>query len=358
MALVGMIPAHNEAGGIQSAVRSLSEQATAFDRVIVVADNCSDATADLARACGAEVLETVGNVNRKAGALMQGITRMNLQDEDYLLVLDADTRLGPDYMRVATECFDADPDGRLGAVGGIFHGDRPRGVLERLQTAEYARYAREIGRRQGRVHVLTGTASVYRVRALRDVAAARGSSLPGRMGDAFDTGAITEDNEITLALKTSGWRLVSPRECLVYTELMPTAAALHNQRLRWYRGALDDLRSYGFTPVTRRYWLQQAGLLLSSIMLMLYLMLMTLTIATGHFTLSWFWTGIGLVFIAERVVTVWRAGWQARLTAMALLPELIYDLFLQVAFFRAVSQLLRGVKSEWKHHQPVQPREV
>ena len=355
MPVVAMLPAHDEEATIGAAVDSLRSQGVRFDRIIVVADNCTDGTEAAARAAGAEVFRTRGNADRKAGALNQAFAHVDLADADIVLVMDADTRLGPEYMTTVADRFGVDERGTLGAVGGIFHGDRPVGLLQRLQTAEYARYAREIGRRQGRVHVLTGTASVFRVRALRAVADARGTVLPGRHGEVYDTGAITEDNEMTIALKTLGWGLVSPRECLVYTELMPTLRALHDQRLRWYRGALDNIRTYGITPVTRRYWLQQAGLFVSSLMLCAYLFLMVTTIATGHLGFSWFWTTIGAVFVLERVVTVWRAGRRARVLAALLVPELLYDLWLQVAFFHALGTLLRGRAPEWRHHHVTQP---
>lgn len=353
MNVMAMIPAHNEAAGIAAAIRSLSGQAITFDRVIVVADNCSDDTAQIARAAGAEVFETSGNTARKAGALNQALRWIDTAADDYVLVMDADTRLGPDYMAAVDARFRADgASGRpsLGAVGGIFHGDDPHGLLQRLQASEYARYARDIGRHKGRVSVLTGTASVFRVAALRQVADARGSRLPGAHGEVYDTAAITEDNEITIALKTLRWRLISPRECEVYTELMPTPRALHDQRLRWYRGALDNITTYGFTRVTARYWMQQVGLLVSSLMLIGYLVLMSATIATGHFGLSWFWCAIGAVFVLERVTTVWRAGWYARIAALALLPELLYDLGLQITFFRALATYVRGSRPDWKHH--------
>ena len=48
------------------------------------------------------------------------------------------------------------------------------GLLAQLQRNEYLRYGRDISRRQGRVFVLTGTASLFRADALAAVAAARG----------------------------------------------------------------------------------------------------------------------------------------------------------------------------------------
>jgi cellulose synthase/poly-beta-1,6-N-acetylglucosamine synthase-like glycosyltransferase len=56
--------------------------------------------------------------------------------------------------------------------------------------------------------------------------------LPGEAGQVYDTYSLTEDNELTMALKTLGARLLSPRECQVRTELMPTRRDLWRQRQR------------------------------------------------------------------------------------------------------------------------------
>ena len=58
--------------------------------------------------------------------------------------------------------------------------------------------------------MLTGTASVIRAYALRAVAEAAGPCCPGPPGQVYDTLALTEDNELTLALKTLGARMTSP----------------------------------------------------------------------------------------------------------------------------------------------------
>jgi cellulose synthase/poly-beta-1,6-N-acetylglucosamine synthase-like glycosyltransferase len=76
---------------------------------------------------------------------------------------------------------------------------------------------------------------VFRADALSAVAGARGSFLPGEQGNVYDTYSLTEDNELTIALKTLGARMISPRQCRVRTELMPTWRDLWHQRQRWQR---------------------------------------------------------------------------------------------------------------------------
>ena len=185
----------------------------------MIADNCTDATAEVARANGADVYTTIDNHHRKAGGLNQLLARLlpTFGPSDAVLVMDADTVMVEDFLEHATAELDAAPD--LDAVGGVFTGDDSPGLLAQLQRNEYMRYRRDISRRQARVFVLTGTASVFRADALAAVADARGTTLPGVAGHVYDTISLTEDNELTLALKTLGAGMISPKECRVRTGL-------------------------------------------------------------------------------------------------------------------------------------------
>jgi hypothetical protein len=57
--LTVLFPAHNEGLTVGAALESLCAQTRPPDRVVVVADNCSDDTADVARHHGADVFTTV-----------------------------------------------------------------------------------------------------------------------------------------------------------------------------------------------------------------------------------------------------------------------------------------------------------
>jgi poly-beta-1,6-N-acetyl-D-glucosamine synthase len=192
--------------------------------------------------------------------------------------------------------------------------------------------------------VLTGTASLLRVAALSDVARFRRHEQSGQV---YDTGALTEDNELTLALKTLGWRLVSPPVCQVYTDVMGTWRDLWNQRMRWQRGALENLRSYGLTRITARYWFQQVGMAVGVLALQLYLLVLATTLAGGHLQVRPFWVGVGAVFLVERLVTVWSAGRRGRLLAAPLVIEMAYDLFLQAVFVRSLIDIALRREARW-----------
>ncbi len=260
-----------------------------------MADNCTDATVRLAREAGVDVFETVDNDKKKAGGLNQAIARVlpGMGENDCVMVMDADTTLDPGFLEAAARRLS--DDRALMAVGGLFYGEEGGGLIGLFQRNEYTRYQRDLKRRRGRVFVLTGTASVFRSRALRAVAEERGRNLPGIPGDVYDTVALTEDNELTIALKSLGALMISPPDCTVVTEVMPTWRALWAQRLRWQRGALENLGAYGLRPATFRYWAQQLGIGYGVIALAAYLGLIVLmVVATDTWVWFPFWIGVGL----------------------------------------------------------------
>lgn len=345
-----LIPAHDEEAVLGATLASLAAQRRPPDRVVVVADNCSDSTVEIARGHGVEVVETVGNTEKKAGALNQELARLLPEAEtaDVVMVMDADSTISEEFLEIALDLLEHDPD--LMAVGGLFYGDDDAGLIAQLQRNEFTRYQRIVARRRNRVFVLTGTAAVMRAYALRAVADSRGELIPGPAGRVYDTLAMTEDNELTLALKTLGAKLTSPPQCRVTTEVMPRWRDLWRQRLRWHRGALENIGIYGLTRATTPYWVQQLSLGYGVLALWSYLALMVITLLAAD-TIRWspFWVTIGLVFVVERLVTVWAVGWRGRAIAAPIVIELAYAMFLQVCFVVSLLQIASGRKAGWNY---------
>ncbi len=345
-----LIPAHNEEGCIAATLASLKAQSLTPARILVVADNCTDATVSLAKDAGVDVFETVGNTLKQAGALNQAIAKVlpGQGENDVVMVMDADTTLDEGFLENAARRMANDR--ALMAVGGLFYGEEGFGLIGQFQRNEYIRYQRDLRRRRGRVFVLTGTASVFRPRALRSVAHERGRSLPGVPGDVYDTIALTEDNELTMALKSLGALMISPADCTVVTEVMPRWGALWSQRLRWQRGALENIAAYGLRPATMRYWAQQLGIGYGVIALGAYVLLIVLMLLATE-TWIWFpfWVGIGLVFVVERVIGVWRGGWRARLLALSLFPELLFAVFLNLVYLKGVWDISLARQANWTY---------
>ena len=356
--IVALLPAHNEEAGVGAALHSLAVQDEPPHDVVVVADNCTDATVEVARANGARVLETVGNEHKKAGALNQALRLLlpGLADEDLVLVMDADSLLDPGFLAAARARLDAPAaahrptHGRpLGGVGGTFRGGPGAGLLGAFQRNEYARYARDVRRLRGKALVLTGTASVFPAGVLREVQRARREGrLPDRSGagEVYDVHVLTEDNELSLALMHLGYGILAPAACTLETEVMTSWGDLGRQRLRWKRGALENIADYGWTRVTASYWGRQVMSGLGVFATFLYLSTLVWGIAAG---MHWhpFWVAASGVFCVERMVTVRRRGWRQVLLAAPLVIELVYDVFLQAVQARAFAQVLLRREGKW-----------
>jgi len=345
-----LVPAHDEEECLAQTIRSLRDQVHAPDAILVVADNCTDGTVGIARALGADVFETVGNTHRKAGALNQALRRLlpALDDDDLVLVQDADSVLDPLFIRNALWHLHRDPS--LGVVGGVFSGGPGGGFVGHLQRNEYARYARDVYRLNGRCLVVTGTAALFRAGTLRRVSSARREGrLPqgDGLGGVYDTSVLTEDNELSFALLTLGYRISSPPECRLVTEVMPTWRQLWNQRLRWKRGAVENCFQYGITRVTRPYWGRQVLALLGVLATFAYLgSIVYALVIDRELLIHPFWMGVTAVFVLERILTVRYRGWRYMALA-ATMYELAADLFLQAVHAKAYLDIALNRKKAW-----------
>jgi biofilm PGA synthesis N-glycosyltransferase PgaC len=330
--IVLLVPAHNEEVGIVATMESVEAQTMSPDRRIVICDNCTDATPALARSRpGWEVWETVGNTGKKGGALNQAWDRLReyLSDEDYLVTMDADTLLNSRFVENAFAKYQQKQrkGHQLGGVCANFHGLELDSALGVLQKMEYAR-AEKINRsRRGIAPVLAGAATMYSVRGLREVYQSR-----GRLYEPV----LTEDYELSLALRVHGYETMAPRNCLAHTDLMPTARMLWAQRLRWYRGAFESLRDYGFRKHIRSDigWLAFSLWAAASRWLFL-IALAVLLLSAGRMTFSPMLLPLFGFASFIRMVQVKELGWKYVLLAGAMVEELYYAFFLEAVLWRS-----------------------
>ena len=77
-------------------------------------------------------------------------------------------------------------------------------------------------------------------------------------------------------------------------------------------------------------------------------MLITLLSADG-LEIMWVWAAIGLIFVVERVVTVWPGGWRARLLAFPLVIEIAYDVVLQAVYVKSLIDISAGRRAGWNY---------
>jgi cellulose synthase/poly-beta-1,6-N-acetylglucosamine synthase-like glycosyltransferase len=363
--VVVIVPAHNEAGQLPGTIASLRQQTRMPDEVIVVSDNSTDDTIAVARGLGVTVMATVNNQARKAGAINQALSQiLRAEDPDFfILVMDADTELSPQWIETAARELAGNPRAAVGGTYlGLPAGSDPEaglarrvhlGVVRQLQLNEFERASRLQGRkRPSSVWCLSGTGTMARASMFRAIARERGRTLPGRPGEVYDSGSSTEDFEITLAARTLGYKGVIPYGCDSLTEVMPTLRAWFRQRLRWQFGTLESLLEYGFTRVTWGWkgWTRQALFHLRFLTQFLLWFILADALVTSGATFPPFIVACLAVVYAERLISVWRAGWRGRLLAALLVPEFMYGVSEGAYLVASIWKVARRQPlTEWGH---------
>jgi cellulose synthase/poly-beta-1,6-N-acetylglucosamine synthase-like glycosyltransferase len=101
-----LIPAHNEGSGLLPTIQDVQSQLRPNDRLLVVADNCSDDTAAVAKAGGCEIIERHDSLRIGKGfALDYGLRHLSCKPPEIVIVIDADCRIDPGSIdQLAREC--------------------------------------------------------------------------------------------------------------------------------------------------------------------------------------------------------------------------------------------------------------
>lgn len=356
--IIALIPAHNEELRIRASVNSLLKQTRPPDEIVVIADNCSDNTAELAISMGVNVVRTVNNADMKAGALNYVLDQILplLDETDSILVMDADTILSPNFIRASIRALFSplrNAQKPIAGVGGIFLPIKEKwNLATQLQTNEYLRYQRRLSRRRGRALVLTGTATLFNIRSLRGIVAGRSIGIfpnKGSQISVYDTAALTEDNELTLCAKRLNYRVLSPKECTVQTALMPNFRSLYRQRRRWQRGALENIYSHGLDFHTIPYFIRQLITYLGVGFVFLYTIAISAALY-GNQEVDWkkpIWIIVGLTYIFEQTFSVRKGGWKAIVVSLLIIPEILYNLFLDLIYIICFQALLFGTSESW-----------
>ncbi|MBN9118356.1 MAG: glycosyltransferase [Planctomycetes bacterium] len=216
-----LVPAHNEEHALPAALRSLAalDYPAQMVRVCVVADNCTDGTAAIARAAGAECLVRCDPAERGKGyALAFGLAHALKRDSDVVLVLDADCELNPGALRALDEVFAAGADAAQAAVRSRNADDGPAGFVAAVGT-EFDDATAAGWDRLGFSVSLRGTGMAFRRELLERVP--------------WDAFGLAEDAEYGSRLKRASIRVRYCGGAEVLSEAPPSVADLCQQRRRW-----------------------------------------------------------------------------------------------------------------------------
>jgi cellulose synthase/poly-beta-1,6-N-acetylglucosamine synthase-like glycosyltransferase len=224
-----LIPAHNEEVGIHETIQSIQPQLTSADRLVVIADNCTDETAAIARAAGATVFERDDSVQRGKGyALDYGLRQLDAEPPDVVVMMDADCNVHPNCIpRISQLAWKT-----YRPVQALYLMEQPSHPTPRDSLSALAFLFKNLVRPNGLHHLrqpclLTGTGMAFPWEMIRNSPLASGN--------------IVEDMQLGLDLAIAGHPPLFCRQAQVTGRLPSQERAARSQRTRWEHGHVKTL---------------------------------------------------------------------------------------------------------------------
>ena len=241
-----LVPAHNESTGLLPTLADIRGQLGVSDRLVVVADNCTDDTATIALAFGAEVIERHDPNRRGKGyALDFGLRHLREDPPEIVIMVDADCRLADNVLgELAVTCAS-----KRRPVQALYLMTAPPASRINQQVAEFAwrvkNWLRPLGLRAlGLPCQLVGTGMAFPWAVIRSVDLAGGS--------------IVEDLELGLEHAINGYPPVFCPSARVTSLFASSVAAAATQRQRWEGGhigmIMNTLPRLFFKALARFDW--------------------------------------------------------------------------------------------------------
>jgi cellulose synthase/poly-beta-1,6-N-acetylglucosamine synthase-like glycosyltransferase len=286
--VVIVMPAHNEAAGIEDTIRHLLPQLNAATRLLVVADNCTDNTYELVRAFAVrshfvQVLERHDTVLRGKGyALHHGIEHLKASPPAIVVILDADCKISEEGVAIlAAQCHGLGLP--VQALYLMRNPEQNTGVASRLVEFAWVvkNQVRALGGRVlGVPCPLMGTGMAFNWAQISKAQLA--------------TGHLVEDMQLGVDLTLAGTPAAFCDTVLVTSEFPVSGEGQQTQRTRWEHGHLSVILSE--VPKLLRRGLQNRNgrLLLAALDLAIPpLALLAILSATsfGAGILLWLWSG-------------------------------------------------------------------
>ena len=233
-----LIPAHNEAVVIGATIESLLPQVKSANKIVVIADNCTDKTAEIASNYGVTVIERNNDQQRGKGyALDYGLNFLQSNPPEIVIFVDADCIVEPGAIEQLTR--EALVTGK--PIQAIYLLEQPANPTGKHFISAFSFLVKNLVRptglaRMGLPCLLTGTGMAFPWSSLQTVSLASGN--------------IVEDMQLGLDLAVAGYppRLCS--EARVTGVLPQKEQAAKTQRKRWEHGHLKTL----FNQVPRLLW--------------------------------------------------------------------------------------------------------
>lgn len=224
-----LIPAHNESSVLAHTLSELKPQIKSGDRILVVADNCSDDTAEVARSYGVEVIERHDEVLiGKAYALEFGVEYFKANPPEVIIVMDADCTISQNGIGLLASM--ALKKSRV--VQGSYLMKNSRNASLKMIISEFAFlvkcHVRQLGsHKMGWPSSLMGTGMAFPWAHLQSCD--------------LNNGNIVEDVKLGLDLTEAGLPPVFCKDVTITSYFPDKEAGYASQRSRWEHGHLHML---------------------------------------------------------------------------------------------------------------------
>ena len=225
-----IVPAHNEAKVIASTLETIVSQLTEDDSLLVVADNCTDNTAAIARGCGAIVIERKDENRRGKGyALDFGVQFLaeNVTPE-VVVIIDADCQISASCIDIIARRAET----KHRPVQALYLMLGPAGKSIAQAIAEFAWLVKNQVRPSGMLRLalpcqLMGTGMAFSWGLLRQANLAHGN--------------MVEDMKLGIDLALLGFPPLFCPAALVTSEFPTSEEVTGKQRQRWEHGHLATI---------------------------------------------------------------------------------------------------------------------
>ena len=235
-----IIPAYNEEKTIEKTIKSvlsLNYPKELLD-VIVVNDCSTDRTKHIAEKFTSKGVVVLNNEKRmgKAYCLNKAI---KISKSELIACLDADSIVEKDILTKMIPYF---KDESVACVAPALKVWEKKSFLEKIQHAEYILniFLRKCLEFLDAINVTPGVFSIYRKKVLEEVGG-------------FDEGNLTEDMEIALRIHDAGYKIKNSHTAMSYTMCPKKWSELFKQRIRWYRGSIQNYVKYKHMLLNPKY---------------------------------------------------------------------------------------------------------
>ncbi len=236
--LAVLIAARNEAGVIHKLLESLNDQDYPKDKykVFLVADNCTDNTAEIGRELGATVYERSNNVEKGKGYALDYLIKcvegeFGGEHFDAYVVFDADNVALPDYLTEINKTYSLGYDVVTSYRNASNYGESWRSAGQGMFFLRESRVLNLARMRAGTNSYVMGTGFLFS----REVCLENGG---------WPFHSLTEDGEFTMHNAARGVKTGYSNTAMFYDEQATSVRTCWNQRLRWCKGGLQIWRKY------------------------------------------------------------------------------------------------------------------